>query len=99
MNMIWIHAGEMLGREITEILDSIGISSYSVWRNVLRKDNAGSGTRWDDGVFPGKNWAVQFLCRDEMLIPLKEKFRYFLTDDYVLQTGVEIYVQKAEKLL
>ncbi|MBL3538095.1 PG0541 family transporter-associated protein [Aminivibrio sp.] len=99
MNMVWIHAGETLGREITEILDSIGVPTYSVWRNVLRKDNEGNGTRWDDAVFPGKNWSVQFLCGDEMLASLREKFQFFLNDDYVRRTGVEIYVHKAERLL
>lgn len=99
MNMVWIHAGETLGREICEMLDGLGVSAYSVWRNVLRKDNGGNGTRWDDAVFPGKNWSVQFLCGDEMLTQLREKFQSFLTDDYVRQTGIEIYVQKAERLL
>ncbi len=98
MNMVWIHAGETLGREICEC-GRTGISAYSVWRNVLRKDNEGDGTRWDDAVFPGKNWSVQFLCGDELLAPLREKFQSFLSDDYVRRTGVEIFVQKAERLL
>ena len=99
MNMVWIHAGETLGREICEMLDGLGVSAYSVWRNVLRKDTEGDGTRWDDAVFPGKNWSVQFLCGDELLAPLREKFQSFLSDDYVRRTGVEIFVQKAERLL
>lgn len=99
MNAVWIHGGETLGREITAMLDSLGVSAYYVWRGVLRKDNEGGGTRWDDQVFPGKNWAVQFICDDGTLSALKKKMESFLEDDYVRQTGVEIYVQRAERLL
>lgn len=99
MNMVWIHAGETLSREITEILDELKVSAYYVWRNVLRRDNLGETTRWDDAVFPGKNWAVQFLCGDDFIEELRERFRIFQEDKYVGKTGVDIYIQRAEKLM
>ncbi|NLK18259.1 MAG: hypothetical protein GX310_00510 [Synergistaceae bacterium] len=99
MNAVWIHGGETLGKEITAILDSLGIPLYYVWRGVLRKDNEGESTRWDDQVFPGKNWAVQLMCDDKTLAALKEKLEAFLVDDYVRQTGVEMFVQRAERLI
>lgn len=99
MNMVWIHGGETLGGEITEILDELKIPLYHVWKSVLRRDNLGENSRWDDAVFPGKNWAVQFLCGDDIIDELKEKFEAFLEDEYVGKTGIDIYVLKANKLI
>ena len=67
IKMVWLHFNEMLADEVTELLDDAGVECYSAWRDVLWKDNAGDNTRWDDAVFPGKNWAVQFLCEPKMV--------------------------------
>jgi hypothetical protein len=99
MNTVWIHAGETLASEITALLDGMKIASYYVWRGVLRKDNRGDGTRWDDSVFPGKNWAVQLLCGDEALSRLKAGLQSLLEDEYVRQTGLEVYIQRSERLI
>lgn len=99
MNTVWIHTGETLGSDITTLLDNMKISSYYVWKNVLRKDNHGDGTRWDDSIFPGKNWAVQLLCDDEALSSLKSGLCSLLEDEYARQTGLEVYVQRSERLI
>jgi len=98
MKMVWLHCGETLAAEIGEILDAAGIEYYSVWRNVLGKDNRGNRTRWDDAVFPGKNWALQFLCSDETVEDLKRRFDALNEDPYVKESGIAMYVAEAERV-
>jgi len=98
MKMVWLHCGETLAAEIGEILDAAGIEYYSVWRNVLGKDNRGNRTRWDDAVFPGKNWALQFLCSDETVEELKRRFDALNEDPYVKESGIAMYVAEAERV-
>ena len=99
MKIVWLHCSETLARETTEILDAAGIEYYSVWRNVLGKDNRGNRTRWDDAVFPGKNWALQFLCTDEAIEELKRRFDELSGDPYVKDSWIAMYVAEAEKAL
>ena len=99
MKMVWLHCSETLAQETTEILDAAGIEFYSVWRNVLGKDNRGNRTRWDDAVFPGKNWALQFLCTDEAIEELKRRFDELSGDPYVKDSGIAMYGAEAEKAL
>ncbi len=98
MKMVWLHCSETLAAEIGEILDAAGIEFYSVWRNVLGKDNRGNRTRWDDAVFPGKNWALQFLCSDETVEELKRRFDALNEDPYVKESGIAMYVAEAERV-
>ncbi len=98
MKMVWLHCSETLAAEIGEILDAAGIEFYSVWRNVLGKDNRGNRTRWDDAVFPGKNWALQFLCADETVEELKRRFDALNEDPYVKESGIAMYVAEAERV-
>jgi hypothetical protein len=99
MKVVWIHCSETLSREVTEILDAAGVRFYSVWKNVLGKDNSGNRTRWDDAVFPGKNWAIQFLCTGEIADDLKLRLDEFLKDPYVGDSGIVMYAAEAERVL
>ena len=74
------------------------------WHRVLQrmeecsgKDNRGNRTRWDDAVFPGKNWALQFLCTDEAIEELKKRFDELSADPYVKESGIAMYVAEAER--
>ena len=98
MKMVWLHCSETLASEAAEVLNAAGIEFYSVWRNVLGKDNIGNRTRWDDAVFPGKNWAIQFLCTAEAINDLKRRFDALAEDRYVKESGIAMYVAEAEKV-
>lgn len=98
MKMVWLHCSETLAAEVAVILDAVGIEYYSVWRNVLGKDNLGTRTRWDDAVFPGKNWAIQFLCPGEAVDALKRRLDALAEDPYVKESGIVIYAAEAERV-
>ncbi len=47
MKMLWIICNESIGEELMErVLDSNGVEGYTVWRDVLGKDNVGNKTHW-----------------------------------------------------
>ncbi len=99
MKMVWMHCNETLADEMCELLDAACISYYSAWRSVLGKDNEGERTRWDDAVFPGKNWAFQFLCDEGALDEIKRRLEILFEDPYAKESGVRIYALEAEKIL
>ena len=55
MKMLWILCNESIGEDVSELLDSAGARSYTVWTDVLGRDNEGDKTHWGTSVFPGKN--------------------------------------------
>ena len=99
MNMVWLHFGEMLADEVTELLDDAGVEYYSAWRDVLWRDNVGDNTRWDDAVFPGENWAVQLLCEPETVDDIKRRLEALMEDPFVRGSGIVMYVSEAERVL
>ncbi|MFA7621867.1 MAG: PG0541 family transporter-associated protein [Aminobacteriaceae bacterium] len=97
MYMVWLHFSEMLADEVTGILDAAGVEYYSVWRDVLWRDNMGENTRWDDAVFPGKNWSAQFLCPPEIVNDLKRRLDVLMEDPFVKDSGIVMYLVEAER--
>lgn len=98
-HMVWLLFGETVQEDILDLLDDSDVPFYSVWRDVLARDNEGEGTRWDDPVFPGHNWAIQFLCDDDGLEDLLNALHNLLRDPFIAQSGIRLYVQKASRLL
>lgn len=99
MNMLWIFCSEGFSKDVEEMIDRSGVSFYSVWRNVLARDKKGGKNRWDDPVFPGKNWAFQLLCDDEQLNKLMEIFHTFTANEEAVQAGLTIILQEGRKIL
>ncbi|MGC9490305.1 MAG: PG0541 family transporter-associated protein [Thermovirgaceae bacterium] len=97
--MLWILCNESIGEDVSELLDSAGARSYTVWTDVLGKDNEGDKTHWGTSVFPGKNWAFMICddcgCVDEIIERLKELKK----QNYVRQAGLKALVQVAEEAL
>lgn len=99
MNMLWIFCSEGFSEDVEEMIERSGVSFYSVWRDVLARDRKGDKTRWDDPVFPGKNWAFQLLCDDEQLKILTEIFGAFAAEEDAAQAGVSLILQEGKKIL
>ncbi|MDO4785514.1 MAG: hypothetical protein Q4A13_01115 [Fretibacterium sp.] len=98
-NMVWVVFGETIRDEVMEALDDCDVPFYSVWRDVLARDNEGEGTRWDDAVFPGKNWMVQFVCDDARLDDAMSALSRLLQDPFIAQSGIRLYANRAARLL
>ncbi len=99
MNMLWIFCSEGFSGEVTEMIDRSGVSFFNVWKNVLARDRDGEKTRWDDPVFPGKNWAFQLLCDDDQLKNLTEMFSAFDSGEDGAQAGLTLILQEGKKIL
>jgi|GEM_PF-205636 nitrogen regulatory protein PII len=99
MKMLWILCNESIGEDVSELLDSAGARSYTVWTDVLGKDNEGDKTHWGTSVFPGKNWAFMICddcgCVDKII----EKLREMKQKEYVRQAGLKVFIQKTEEAL
>ncbi|NLB82809.1 MAG: hypothetical protein GX791_01030 [Synergistaceae bacterium] len=99
MNMLWIFCSEGFTEDVEAMIGRSGVSFYSVWRDVLARDKKGDKTRWDDPVFPGKNWAFQLLCDEEQLRSLREIFGAFAAGEDAAQAGLTIILQEGRKIL
>jgi hypothetical protein len=99
MKMLWILCNESISQEVMECLDSSGARAYTVWTDVLGKDNEGDKTHWGTSVFPGKNWAFM-ICDDcDCVDDIIEKLRELKKQKYVRQAGLKALVQEAEEAL
>lgn len=99
MNMLWIFCSEGFSEDVEEMIGRSGVSFYSVWRDVLARDRKGDKNRWDDPVFPGKNWAFQLLCDDKGLNRLTEILRAFSEEEEGVQAGLTVILQEGRKIL
>jgi hypothetical protein len=99
MKILWILCNESINQEVMECLDSSGAKAYTVWTDVLGKDNEGDKTHWGSAVFPGKNWTFMICddcdCVDEII----EKLRELKKQKYVRKAGLKAFVQRAEEAL
>lgn len=97
MKMLWILCNESIGEDVSELLDSAGARSYTVWTDVLGRDNEGDKTHWGTYVFPGKNW-VFMICDDCGCVDkIIEKLKEMKQKEYVRQAGLKVFIQKAEE--
>lgn len=100
MRMLWIICSESIGEELMEkVLDVDGVEGYTVWRDVLGKDNKGNKTHWGDAVFPGLNWIFMIFGSNEMIDGLKERYRVFREEPYVKKAGIKAFIHDAEEVL
>ena len=99
MKMVWIVCNESISAEVMEILDGGGVLRYTVWQNVLGKDDHEGKTHWGNDVFPGRNWAFMILCGDADLCGLKEKFKTLADSPYVRRAGLQIFQNDAEEII
>ncbi|MDO9508274.1 MAG: hypothetical protein Q7I97_02850 [Thermovirgaceae bacterium] len=98
--MLWIICNESIGDDLMEqVLDRDGIEGYTVWRDVLGKDNVGPKTHWGDPVFPGLNWVFMVFGSDETIKGVIERFRKFREETYVGLAGVKAFLHEAEEVL
>jgi len=82
-----------------EILDNGGVKGYTVWKDVLGKDNQGEKTHWGNAVFPGKDWVFMIFCEDENACSLKEELEEFSRKDYISKAGIRVFINNAEELI
>lgn len=100
MKMLWIFCSESIGEELMEqVLDRDGIEGYTVWRDVLGKDNIGPKTHWGNAVFPGLNWVFMIFGEEGAINGVIERYRVFREKPYVRKTGIKAFVHDAEEVL
>ncbi len=97
--MLWITCNESISEELMEILDNVGVKGYTVWKDVLGKDNQGEKTHWGNAVFPGKEWVFMIFCEDENTCSLKEELEKFSRKDYISKAGIRVFINNAEELI
>lgn len=100
MSMLWIICNESIAEDLMEqVLDRDGIEGYTVWRDVLGKDNAGPKTHWGNAVFPGLNWAFMVFGSETTLKGVMRRLKVFREEPYVRQAGIKAFLHKAEEVV
>jgi hypothetical protein len=100
MKMLWIICNESIGEELMErVLDNNGVEGYTVWRDVLGKDNVGNKTHWGDAVFPGRNWVFMIFGTDETLEGGMDRYRNFKEEPYVRKAGIKAFINNAKEVV
>lgn len=99
MRMLWIMCNESVGEDLMErVLDSDGVEGYTVWRDVLGKDNVGNKTHWGDAVFPGLNWVFMIFGSEAMIDGVIERYKAFKEEPYVRNAGIKAFIHDAEEV-
>lgn len=96
MKLAIIIYGAPIGPDVMEVLEEIGLESYTKIREILGQGRS-SGPRLDTHVWPGTNSMIMVVLPDEQveplthaLKPLKERFRH---------EGLKVYLLPAEEAL
>jgi nitrogen regulatory protein PII len=96
MRLAMIIYGSPIDPDVMEVLESLGLESYTKMREVLGKGRS-SGPRLDTHIWPGTNAMVMVALSDEKvsslvdaLKPLKERFSH---------EGLKLYLFSAEEAL
>jgi len=99
MRMIWIICNESIAEDLMDqVLDRDAVEGYTVWRDVLGKDNKGDKTHWGNAVFPGKNWAFMVFGGPDTLEGVTERLKLFRKQPYVKQAGLKAFLQSADEV-
>ncbi|MDT8283978.1 MAG: hypothetical protein RQ767_00500 [Thermovirgaceae bacterium] len=98
--MLWIFCNESIGEDLMEqVLDRDGIEGYTVWRDVLGKDNVGPKTHWGNSVFPGLNWVFMVFGTDETVKGVIERLASFREKAYVRKAGLKAFIHDADEVV
>ncbi len=52
MKFVWIFCNESISLEVMDLLETLDVEGYTVWRHVLGS-HRGCRTHWGDEVWPG----------------------------------------------
>ena len=86
MKAVWIMHDIVLGEEVQDILDELGIIGVSRWPRMTGRGPQ-SGTRLDNHVWPGANAGVVVVVDDELAARLLGRL-LALRDEVGAKTGV-----------
>jgi nitrogen regulatory protein PII len=96
MKLAFIVYGSPIDPDVTESLETLGLHSYTKWREVLGKGRS-SGPHLDTHVWPGTNSVIMVVLADdrvdalvEALKPLKQRLSH---------EGLKLYLLPAEEAL
>jgi len=96
MKIAMIICGKAIEPDVAEVLERLGLDSYTRWRDVLGQGKA-SGPHLDSHVWPGANSVTVIALDDERaqllteaLRPLKERFSH---------EGLKLYFLPVEEAL
>ena len=99
MKMLWIICNESIREELMErMLDRDGVEEYTVWRDVLGKDNVGNKTHWDDAVFPGLNWVFMIFGSEGTIDGVIERYKTFKEEPYARKAGIKAFIHSADEV-
>ena len=86
MKAVWIMHDIVLGDEVQDLLDELGLIGVSRWKRMTGRGPQ-SGTRLDNHVWPGANAGVVVVVDDELAARLLGRLQA-LRDEVGAKTGV-----------
>ena len=86
MKAVWIMHDIVLGDEVQDLLDELGLIGVSRWKRMTGRGPQ-SGTRMDNHVWPGANAGVVVVVDDELAARLLGRLQA-LRDEVGAKTGV-----------
>ena len=98
MKLLWVLCNESISEEVKEVLDAVPVSGYTVWQDILGTSLDG-GTRWDDAVWPGTNWAFMVVDGEEKTRRLLASLGEMKNLPHVEKAGLKAFLQDAEEAL
>lgn len=98
MKAIWILCNESISDDVIGLLETDGVTGYTVWDNVLGCHH-GCRTHWNNPVFPGRNRAFFVAGTDEVIAKLAERLRVLKERPEIHHAGIKAFVQPLEEAL
>ncbi|SIN71943.1 hypothetical protein SAMN05444368_1478 [Acetomicrobium flavidum] len=98
MKFIWIFCNQSIAPEILDLLDSLGVDGYTVWRHVLGH-HRGCRTHWGDAVWPGENWAILVVDNADKAWYVVEELKKMKQRRAIHNAGLRAFVQDGELMV
>lgn len=96
MKIVLIVYNRAIDEEVMEVLEEIGIESYTKWDRVLGRGRA-SGPHLDSDIWPGVNYMITIACQDEM----KDRIitRVVKLKENLAKEGIKAFVLPLEEMV
>ncbi|NCC61667.1 MAG: hypothetical protein EOM12_12165 [Verrucomicrobiae bacterium] len=98
MKGLWIFCNESISEEVIALFEEGDVEGYTAWPAVLGC-HRGCKTRWNDAVFPGRNWAFFVAGEEPLIAGLVERLKLFKGRDEIHRAGIRAFVQPLEERL
>ncbi len=96
MKMLIVCCESGLDEKVTQALDELGATGYTVCQGILGK--GATGPRRDNPIWPGSNVVVHACVPDEMVPVIVERVRV-ARDEYLRTPGCRIFEVPVQQVL